>query len=134
MIDRKDAGRRVRLDGTDDPFSSLKRGSEGTVRYYRWSHAWDADDAAQGTLVVDWDCGSTLSLVEGLDCDVTTTGPRFGEFLAAGVAGMGVASSSGYGDGVYDVYADVVDGCVARLVIEFIHLTPVGVSRRSPDA
>ena len=67
MIDRKDAGRRVRLDGTDDPFSSLKRGSEGTVRYYRWSHAWDADDAAQGTLVVDWDSGSTLSLVEGLD-------------------------------------------------------------------
>jgi len=63
MIDRKDAGRRVRLDGTDDPFSSLKRGSEGTVRYYRR----DADDAAQGTLVVDWDCGSTLSLVEGLD-------------------------------------------------------------------
>ena len=70
----------------------------------------------------------------GAVCDVTTTGPRFGEFLAAGVAGMGVASSSGYGDGVYDVYADVVDGCVARLVIEFMRLTPVGVSRRSPDA
>ena len=67
MIDRKDAGRRVRLDHTSDPLTDLRRGAEGTVRYYRWSHAWDDDDAAQGTLVVDWDCGSTLSLLQGLD-------------------------------------------------------------------
>jgi hypothetical protein len=67
MIDRKDAGRRVRLDHTSDPLTDLRRGAEGTVRYYRWSHAWDDDDAAQGTLVVDWDCGSTMSLLQGLD-------------------------------------------------------------------
>ena len=67
MIDRKDAGRRVRLDHTSDPLTDLRRGAEGTVRYYRWSHAPDWDEAAQGTLVVDWDCGSTMSLLQGLD-------------------------------------------------------------------
>ena len=67
MIDRTYQGRRVRLDSTSDPLTDLQRGAEGTVRYYRWSHAWDDDDAAQGTLVVDWDCGSALSLVEGVD-------------------------------------------------------------------
>ncbi len=67
MIDRTYQGRRVRLDSTSDPLTDLKRGAEGTVRYYRWSHAWDDDDAAQGTLVVDWDCGSALSLVDGVD-------------------------------------------------------------------
>ncbi len=66
-IDRALQGRRVRLDSTSDPLTDLQRGDEGTVRYYRWSHAWDDDDAAQGTLVVDWDCGSTLSLVDGVD-------------------------------------------------------------------
>ena len=67
MIDRSYQGRRVRLDSTSDPLTDLRRGAEGTVRYYRWSHAWDDDDAAQGTLVVDWDCGSALSLVDGVD-------------------------------------------------------------------
>ena len=67
MIDRSYQGRRVRLDSTSDPLTDLKRGAEGTVRYYRWSHAWDDEQAAQGTLVVDWDCGSALSLVDGVD-------------------------------------------------------------------
>ena len=67
MIDRTYQGRRVRLDSTSDPLTDLRRGAEGTVRYYRWSHAWDDEQAAQGTLVVDWDCGSALSLVEGVD-------------------------------------------------------------------
>ena len=66
-IDRALQGRRVRLDGTSDPHSRLERGAEGTVRYYRWSHAWDDEGAAQGTLVVDWDCGSALSLIDGTD-------------------------------------------------------------------
>ena len=66
-IDRALQGRRVRLDSTSDPLTDLKRGDEGTVRYYRWSHAWDDEDAAQGTLVVDWDCGSALSLIDGTD-------------------------------------------------------------------
>ena len=67
MIDRTYQGRRVRLDSTSDPLTDLRRGAEGTVRYYRWSHAWDDEQAAQGTLVVDWDCGSALSLVDGVD-------------------------------------------------------------------
>ena len=67
MIDRTYQGRRVRLDSTSDPLTDLKRGAEGTVRYYRWSHAWDDEAAAQGTLVVDWDCGSALSLIDGTD-------------------------------------------------------------------
>jgi len=66
-IDRALQGRRVRLDSTSDPLTDLKRGAEGTVRYYRWSHAWDDEDASQGTLVVDWDCGSALSLIDGTD-------------------------------------------------------------------
>ena len=67
MIDRTYQGRRVRLDSTSDPLTDLRRGAEGTVRYYRWSHSWDDEQAAQGTLVVDWDCGSALSLVDGVD-------------------------------------------------------------------
>jgi len=66
-IDRALQGRRVRLDSTSDPLTDLERGAEGTVRYYRWSHAWDDEDAAQGTLHVDWDCGSALALIEGVD-------------------------------------------------------------------
>ena len=61
----------------------------------------------------------TDSDVFGTVCDVTTTGHRVGEFLAAGTAGTGVASSSGHGDGIYEVWAELVDGRVARLVIEF---------------
>jgi len=49
MIDRTYQGRRVRLDSTSDPHTRLERGAEGTVRYYRWSHAWDDEDADQ-----DW--------------------------------------------------------------------------------
>ena len=66
-IDRSLQGRRVRLDSTTDAYTTLQRGAEGTVRYYRWSHAWNDDDAAQGTLCVDWDDGSTLALIDGVD-------------------------------------------------------------------
>jgi len=66
-IDRSLQGRRVRFDSTSDPLTDLKRGDEGTVRHYRWSHAWDDHPVAQGTLTVDWDSGSTLSLIDGVD-------------------------------------------------------------------
>ena len=64
-IDRALQGRRVRLDSTSDPLTDLKRGDEGTVRYYR--HRGLPGHGIGGVLAVDWDCGSTLSLLEGMD-------------------------------------------------------------------
>lgn len=48
---------RVRLISMDDPYSRLQPGDEGTVRFI--------DDA--GTVHVDWDNGSGLGLVPGVD-------------------------------------------------------------------
>ena len=45
---------------------------------------------------------------DGLDyeevCHITCGDPSYGEFLAAGIAGTGVAMASGCGDGLYAVY------------------------------
>lgn len=46
-------GRRVRLIGTSDPYTTLVAGDEGTVSY--------VDDT--GTVFVDWDNGSMLGLI-----------------------------------------------------------------------
>lgn len=46
-------GQRVRLESTDDPWTKLKPGDEGTV-----SHL---DDAKQ--VIVCWDSGSHLSMI-----------------------------------------------------------------------
>lgn len=50
-------GYRVRLVRTSDPYTQLKPGATGTV--------WGKDDA--GDLLVDWDDGSSLSLVPRRD-------------------------------------------------------------------
>ena len=50
-------GDRIRLVGCDDAWTRLKPGALGTVSL--------VDDA--GTVHVQWDCGSTLGLVPGLD-------------------------------------------------------------------
>lgn len=50
-------GARVELIRMDDPYSYLKPGDTGTVR--------TVDDA--GTVFVDWDCGSGLGIVYGID-------------------------------------------------------------------
>ncbi|AOZ73096.1 hypothetical protein BK816_07170 [Boudabousia tangfeifanii] len=50
-------GRRVRLDDTSDPYTTLAPGTEGTINH--------VDDL--GTLHVAWDDGSTLGLVPGED-------------------------------------------------------------------
>jgi len=50
-------GTRVELIQMDDPFSQLKPGDKGTVRF--------VDDAA--TVFVDWDKGSGLGVVYGVD-------------------------------------------------------------------
>lgn len=50
-------GTRVELVQMDDPYSCLKPGDKGTVRL--------VDDTA--TVFVDWDCGSGLGVVYGVD-------------------------------------------------------------------
>lgn len=50
-------GARVRLISMDDPYTHLKPGDEGTVSFI--------DD--MGTVHVDWDNGSGLGLVQGVD-------------------------------------------------------------------
>lgn len=50
-------GTRVELVQMDDPYTSLKPGDKGTVRM--------VDDT--GTVFVDWDCGSGLGIVYGVD-------------------------------------------------------------------
>lgn len=50
-------GTRVELIHMDDPYGRLKPGDKGTVRLI--------DDTA--TVFVDWDCGSGLGVVYGVD-------------------------------------------------------------------
>ena len=50
-------GTRVELVHMDDPYSQLKPGNKGAVRL--------VDDT--GTVFVDWDCGSGLGIVYGVD-------------------------------------------------------------------
>lgn len=50
-------GTRIELRWMDDLYTKLKTGDKGTVR--------GVDDAGQ--IMVDWDCGSTLSLIPGVD-------------------------------------------------------------------
>ena len=55
----------------------------------------------------------------GHPCEVTLSDKRHGEFMAKGFA-TGVASSSGYGDGNYPVYAIKNDeGRVVEMTIYF---------------
>lgn len=50
-------GTRVELVKMDDPYTTLKPGERGTVSI--------VDDS--GTIFVDWDCGSRLGVVFGVD-------------------------------------------------------------------
>lgn len=50
-------GARVELVQMDDPYSHLKPGDKGTVQF--------VDDTA--TIFVDWDSGSGLGIVYGID-------------------------------------------------------------------
>lgn len=50
-------GTRVELISMDDPYTKLKPGDRATVR--------GVDDA--GNILCEWDCGSTLSLIHGID-------------------------------------------------------------------
>ena len=57
LRERFPKGTRVQLISMDDPYSKLKPGDRGTV---------DFVDAA-GTIFVNWDCGSGLGVVYGVD-------------------------------------------------------------------
>ena len=50
-------GCRVELIAMDDPYSKLVPGAKGTVTFID----------STGTVFVDWDCGSTLGIVYGID-------------------------------------------------------------------
>ena len=50
-------GCRVELVSMDDPYSKLKTGDQGTVSCVD----------STGTVFVDWDCGSSLGVVYGVD-------------------------------------------------------------------
>ncbi|MDY5133427.1 DUF4314 domain-containing protein [Actinotignum urinale] len=50
-------GRRVRMVCCEDPYTNLEAGAEGTVLFVD----------AVGTVHIDWDNGSTLGLVKGVD-------------------------------------------------------------------
>jgi hypothetical protein len=51
------SGNRVELISMDDPYTKLKQGDQGTVNF--------VDDT--GTVFVNWDNGSTLGVVYGVD-------------------------------------------------------------------
>lgn len=57
LLDRSDEGRRVCLMYTSDPYTKLRRGAQGTAGFYD----------SLGTLSVQWDDGSRLGLVPGVD-------------------------------------------------------------------
>jgi hypothetical protein len=50
-------GTRVELVHMNDPYTKLPEGAQGTVAY--------VDDA--GTIHINWDCGSSLGAVYGVD-------------------------------------------------------------------
>ncbi|WP_207727264.1 DUF4314 domain-containing protein [Caproicibacter fermentans] len=51
------AGTRLELISMDDPYTKIQPGDRATVR--------DVDDA--GNILCEWDCGSSLSLIPGVD-------------------------------------------------------------------
>jgi hypothetical protein len=59
-LDRADQGRRVELVSTNDSYTRLKPGAKGTYKM-----AIVNDDMIQHC--IQWDDGSTLMLVEGVD-------------------------------------------------------------------
>ena len=61
-LDRTLEGRRVKLVHSDDPYTKLKNGDLGTIKYERLDDIWGDD-----TVSISWDSGSTLSMIRGRD-------------------------------------------------------------------
>jgi hypothetical protein len=60
MMDRTNEGKRVELVFTNDPYTKLPNGAQGTIQYSRF-------DGYDTVIAVNWDDGSSLSLIEGTD-------------------------------------------------------------------
>lgn len=60
MLDKSREGTRIALVHTADPYTDLRPGDEGTIRFERW-------DGFANTIAVAWDRGSGLMLLEGTD-------------------------------------------------------------------
>ena len=61
-LDRTLAGRRIKLKYTTDSYTKLKEGDLGTIKWERLDDLWGDD-----IISVNWDSGSTLSLIRGRD-------------------------------------------------------------------
>lgn len=60
MMNKTNTGRRVELVHSSDPYTQLRAGSQGTVKYQRY-------DGFSNTTSIAWDDGSTLMMIEGED-------------------------------------------------------------------
>ncbi|MAG73887.1 DUF4314 domain-containing protein [archaeon] len=60
--DRALAGRRIVFISSDDTYTRLKNGDMGTILYERYD-----DIFGDETIRINWDSGSTLSLLRGRD-------------------------------------------------------------------
>ena len=61
-LDKTLQGRRIELIYSDDPYTKLKKGDQGTIKYERYDDLWGDEFVS-----VHWDSGSTLSLIRGRD-------------------------------------------------------------------
>jgi hypothetical protein len=60
LFNKERAGRRIKLLHTSDEYTHLKPGDMGTIKF-----EWFNLD--RNTIAVEWDSGSNLSLIEGVD-------------------------------------------------------------------
>ncbi|HET7390047.1 MAG TPA: DUF4314 domain-containing protein [Nitrososphaeraceae archaeon] len=60
IFDYSQTGKRVRLIHTDDKYTKLTKGDMGTIQY-------SFDNAGKKYIVVEWDSGSNLMLIKGID-------------------------------------------------------------------
>ena len=69
-LDKTRAGRMIKLIYSDDPYTKLKKGDLGTIKWERLDDLWGDD-----SISVNWDSGSTLSLISGRDSYIVLDDP-----------------------------------------------------------
>ena len=62
FVDKALEGRRIMLLYSSDPYTKLKKGDLGTIKWKRIDDLWGDD-----IIGINWDSGSTLSLISGKD-------------------------------------------------------------------